>query len=232
MPEKLSKSLQKIASSAPIIGAPIAEERKLHRLVSDTSKFLAGVLLMTLVNVYMSNHMNDDDTMDMGSMNMDDSNESMNMSFLDMFFIMYASMRIGAMFGEIFANFLSYCYENKQVPEDPTWRDKFIPQNMLTPLPIIGPFFASAKPADWVQHSVMDISMYTLGTLAMMWPGLNSFSNIYVNWGTAVARMYIGMAIGMVGTAAIFECGSRLYKSCTEDQVETSRYEPIDTCVL
>lgn len=228
MPEKLSKSLQKIASSTPIIGAPIAEERKLHRLVSDTSKFLAGVLLMTLVNVYMSNHMSDDDTMDMSAMNMDDS---MDMSFsFSMFFTMYASMRIGAMFGGIFANFLSYCYENKQIPEDPTWRDKFVPKNMLTPLPIVGPFFESAKPSHWVQHSVMDISMYTLGTLAMMWPGLNSFSNIYIDWMASIARMYTGMAAGMVVTAAGFESLSMFSNICKDK--DTEQLLPLHTCEL
>ena len=43
------KELKKIASAIPILGAPFVNENKTKRFVTDTSKFIFGILMMSLV---------------------------------------------------------------------------------------------------------------------------------------------------------------------------------------
>ena len=97
------KELKKIASAIPILGAPFVNENKTKRFVTDTSKFIFGILMMSLVKLIQSGQ--NEDSMEMSNATMD-SSESMSMDMLSvsMFLVMYAQMRSGAMIGELVAN--------------------------------------------------------------------------------------------------------------------------------
>jgi len=197
-----SSLFKQLASTIPIAGAFFLEtdnKSKAKRFVTDTSKFLFGILVMTL-----SKHLKDaqsDMAMSADKKYSDDpSTMSMQIS-LSMFLLMYAKMRGGAMIGELVANQTTRCCTEK--PNENTWREHEFFKNWVSTVPIAGSFVKHNSKKHMVHDAAMNVGMYALGTAAMMF-SFGLFEDSPLEEPMSIFRMYIGMAVGMVSVMATF----------------------------
>ena len=222
------KELKKIASAIPILGAPFVNENKTKRFVTDTSKFIFGILIMSLVKLIQSGQ--NKDSMEMSNATMDSSESmSMNMLSVSMFLVMYAQMRSGAMIGELVANQITKCCTQTNNQEISSWREHEIPKNWLSTLPLAGSFFKSSHVKDIIHGTTMDVCMYSLGTIAMML-SFHEFDDTPLEEPASIFRMYLGMALGMVTVMVAFMFIDKIlsvFCSKYEEDTENRSYQQI-----
>jgi len=216
--------ITRILAAVPIFGAFFADEKKVNRFITELCMFCMSVLFLAMMNEHDETKASCHPAKSIKAVTIDETCYDMDtdmemhlhddMLMLPMFLLMYARMRCGAMLGEAIGNFfLFYCYENRQSLENATWRDNFLVNFLLVPLPIIGAYFESNKISHFLHSLLMDLSMYGVGTAAMMLPDMFFvFTNLYLRWVSDSAAMYAGMAGGMVAAESLVQFSKLYYK--------------------
>lgn len=216
---------RKVCSAIPIFGAVFAEKDRLAQLTQDTCQFGTSALLMTLLHFFTTSSMDSTGDMDMNTMQdmstmYETDSDGATTQYLLMFMIMYLEMRTAGMIGELIGNILTSCCKSESPNENRTWRDDPCFKIILTPLPLgIGNFVKTGNAKKIVELTIGELMMYTAGTLAMMWPGLNSFSNQYIDWIATLARMYSGMSVAMVGHSVATTIADSFFQKCCAKEV-------------